>query len=218
MDWRSQSRTVRGMVAYHDDAYILTSADREPEVISGTKLTSIFDRTKQPPRLVVLAACQSTGAGAGEVIGASDRGELVTLGPRLAEAGIAAVVALQDDISLATVTRFMPTLFRELAKDGQIDRAMAAARAAVMDRGDYWVPVLFTRLVEGRLWSTPGFARREDRLLADHAGTAHILGVTGGVGDDPVPADQLHRLVPFVRDADGVPEYPVRLKRARMLR
>ena len=35
---------------------------------------------------------------------------------------------------MTTVARFMPVFFRELQRDGQIDRAMAAARGAVRDR------------------------------------------------------------------------------------
>ena len=75
---------------------------------------------------------------------------LAALGPRLAEAGVPAVLAMQGNISVATISRFMPVFFRELQRDGQIDRAMAAARAAVRDRHDWWAPALFMRLRSGR--------------------------------------------------------------------
>jgi hypothetical protein len=55
----------------------------------------------------------------------------------------------------------MPVFFRELARDGQIDRAVAAARGAVRARPDAWMPVLFLRLRSGRIWYVPGFAAGE---------------------------------------------------------
>jgi len=42
--------------------------------------------------------------------------------------------------------------FRELLRDGQIDRAVAVARSAVSDRPDFWMPVLFMRLKNGCIW------------------------------------------------------------------
>src|SRR5262249_18836253 len=55
-----------------------------------------------------------------------------------------------------------PVFFRELQVDGQIDRAMAAARGAVRDQEDWWMPVLFMSLKQGRIrWYTPGFTGAE---------------------------------------------------------
>ena len=48
------------------------------------------------------------------------------------------------------------------------------------------------------------FARREHRLLPDHAFAAHFLLAAGGVGNDPVPRSQLHGLITGVDDDDGV--------------
>src|ERR1700710_2647370 len=38
----------------------------------------------------------------------------------------------------------------------------------------------------------------EERLLADHAGTVHVLGATSRVGNLPGAPKQLHRLRPLV--------------------
>jgi hypothetical protein len=70
---------------------------------------------------------------------------------------------MQGKVSMATVERFMPVFFRELCRDGQIDRAMAAARFEVRDRRDVASPVLFLRLTSGRIWYVPGFARGPDQ-------------------------------------------------------
>ena len=59
---------------------------------------------------------------------------------------------------------------------------------------------------------------REHRLLADDARAFDFLGVAGRVGDDPVAAEELHRLLAFVGDAHGVVEEPLVLKRLRVFR
>jgi hypothetical protein len=64
---------------------------------------------------------------------------------------------MHGDVTIATVAQFMPVFFRELQRDGQIDRAVAVARAAVRERGDWYVPVLFMRLRGGSLWYKLGF-------------------------------------------------------------
>lgn len=115
------------------------------------------------PRLVVLASCQSGGQG--KVPGAApdeeersyDLGALAALGPRLVEAGVPAVVAMQDNIKMHTVTSFVPAFFAELLRHGQVDKAMAVARSQIKERPDWWVPVLYLRLRGGRLWYEPGF-------------------------------------------------------------
>jgi hypothetical protein len=119
---------------------------RRPGLV--TRLSQLQDL----PRLMVLASCQS--AGEADEWASTDGGALAALGPRLAEIGVPAVVAMQGNVTMETVARFMPEFFRELDRDGQIDRAIAAARAGIidLDRPDWWVPVLFTRLESGRLF------------------------------------------------------------------
>lgn len=116
---------------------------------SGEELMTRLKELEQRPRLIVLASCQSAGAGAGDALAA--------LGPRLAEAGIPAVIAMQGNVSMETVAGFMPTFFTELQRDGQIDRALSVARGQVRERLDYWMPALFMRLKSGRIWYVPGF-------------------------------------------------------------
>jgi CHAT domain/SIR2-like domain len=129
-------------------------------VVAGSELVAQLRELQQPPRLIVLASCQSAGGGADARRG--DDGALAALGPRLAEAGIPAVLAMQGSVSMQTVAQFMPVFFRELQRDGQIDRAMAAARGAARERPDAWMPVLFMRLKSGRIWYVPGFAGKQE--------------------------------------------------------
>lgn len=129
------------------------------QVVSGSELVTRVKEIRRRPLLIVLASCQS--AGTGDETRAGDNGALAALGPRLAEIGVPAVLAMQGNVSMDTVAAFMPVFFRELKQDGQIDRAVAVARGAVRNRDDWWMPVLFMRLRSGRLWYTPGFG--EDR-------------------------------------------------------
>ncbi len=128
-------------------------------VVDGSELVTRLRELSRRPRLVVLASCQS--AGSGTDARSDDEGALAALGPRLAEAGIPAVLAMQGNVAMQTVAQFMPAFFHELQQDGQIDRAIAVARGMIRDRSDWWVPTLFLRLRSGRLWYTPGFGDEE---------------------------------------------------------
>ena len=122
-------------------------------VVAGSELAEELAKLRTPPTLVVLASCQSAGSGT--------TGALSAVGPRLARAGVPAVLAMQGKISVDTSGAFMRRFFEELALDGQIDRAVAVARGDVKDRPDAWMPVLFTRLKSGRIWSASGPAAGE---------------------------------------------------------
>jgi hypothetical protein len=145
-------------------AYLwLENAEGTADVIAASQLV---DRIKamlpaQRPMLVVLASCQS--AGKGEASRASDvSGTLAALGPQLAQAGVPAVLAMQGDVTMNTVASFMPAFFRTLATEGQVDRAVAAGRDQVQHEPDAWMPVLYSRLSDGRVWYTPGFSGADD--------------------------------------------------------
>lgn len=125
--------------------------------VSGSEFATRMRELARRPYLVVLASCQSAGLGGVETRTADNDGVLASLGPSLAEAGVAAVVAMNGSVTMKTVEDFMPIFFSELQKDGHLDRAMAIARGMVRHREDYWMPVLFSRLRSGRLWYEPGF-------------------------------------------------------------
>ena len=123
----------------------------ERDYVPGQDLITRLKSLEEPPLLVILASCQSAGTG-DQPRTSDDAGALAALGPQLASAGIPAVLAMQGSITMKTVSLFMPILFRELEKDGRIDRAVAIARSKVQERPDWWMPVLFMRSKSGRLW------------------------------------------------------------------
>ena len=143
-----------------------TLVDGEPQILleqedgtgqwtAGRELVTRINELQERPRLVVLVSCQSAGTGAEPTT--QDDGALAGLGPRLAEVGVPAVIAMQGNLSMKTAGTFMSTFFCELRRDGQVDRAMAVARGAVRDRPDWWMPVLYMRLRSGRIGYSPGF-------------------------------------------------------------
>ena len=133
----------------------LEDAEGNIDRVSGEQFIAGLRGLSRRPRLVVLVSCQS--AGSGHDVRTNDDGALAALGPRLAELGIPAVIAMQGNVTMATIDDFMPVFFDELSNDGQVDRALAVARSTVQDRPDWWMPVLYMRLREGRIWYVPGF-------------------------------------------------------------
>ncbi len=142
---------------------LLEKEDGTGASVAGEELVEKLRDMTEKPRLVVLASCKSAGSEEGAALAA--------VGPRLATAGVPSVVAMQGPISIESAQTFMADFFRELACDGQVDRAVAVARSGIQDRPDWWVPVLFTRSRSGRLW--PGIAGdggsfdRWDALVSD---------------------------------------------------
>ena len=140
---------AHGMLVDGEPQILLEREDGGRAWTSGRELAARIGELAQPPGLVLLVSCQSAGSG-GE--STHDGGALAGLGPRLAAAGVPAVVAMQGNLTMATAAAFMPVFLRELRRDGQVDRAMAVARGAVRERPDWWMPVLYTRLEDGRVF------------------------------------------------------------------
>ncbi|MGB8645259.1 MAG: CHAT domain-containing protein [Anaerolineae bacterium] len=172
----------------------LEAPDGKTAVVRGADLVTRLNELTAPPRLIVLASCASAKM-------FPDAGDaLVTLGPRLAESGVAAVLAMQGNITMETVAGFMPVLFQELLRDGQIDRAVAAARGAVRARPDSWMPALFMRLKSGRIGYVPGFA-------GDDKGFEKWTALFEAIRGDPEDQEGGSRCIPVLGDGLNEPFY-----------
>jgi hypothetical protein len=147
----------------------------ETHRVSGEELSVRLGGLSRTPSLVVLASCQS----AGEVgpFPSGDAGALAGVGPRLTAQGVPAVLAMQGDVTMHTLERFAPAFFRALMQSGHIDQAVSIARSAILDRHDWWVPVLFTRLKGGRVWYTPGFTSEAGNV--EHLWTSLLNSIRG---------------------------------------
>lgn len=128
-------------------AVYLQSDDGTAQRVVDDKFVAMLSRLPHKPTLIVLAACQSATR--------SVRDELAGLGPQLVQAGVPAVVAMRDLVTMATARQFSATLYDQLLKNAPIDLAVNQARGTLLTTGrpDAAVPVLFMRLKDGRLWS-----------------------------------------------------------------
>jgi CHAT domain/SIR2-like domain len=163
------------------------------EVVDGRQLADRIGELDHQPSLVVLCSCMSSGPGADDAFG-SDKGVLSWLGPRLAAKGVAAVIGMQGNVTMSTASAFLESFFAEVRqRSGMVDLAVAIARSRVATKADWWMPVLYSRLLRGRAWYKPEFAEEGDRpfdslvaAIADGACTP-ILG-SGVAGERLIPS------------------------------
>ncbi len=145
-----------------EPSFFLQDDSGEVAHIQAGQLALAIAELPTPPRLVVL----DTGSGDTRAMGSTGTAGTGTaeavLAPLLAESGVSAIVTLPSLSTATTATAFIKVFFRELHTDGQVDRAMAVARAAVLadghDPADACLPALYLRLRRGCLWRQP--ARR----------------------------------------------------------
>jgi hypothetical protein len=107
------------------------------------------------PHLIFLAACQSAVRSSADAF--------IGLGPKLVSAGVPAVVAMQDFVTVDTARKYSGVFYKRLVEHGQIDRAGNEARSSLLTAGrpDAIVPALFMRLKSAQLWSTEVDVRGE---------------------------------------------------------
>jgi hypothetical protein len=173
--------------------------DGMAHVVPGEELVAHLRDMRQLPRMVVMASCQS--AGHGDTRRSDDAGALAALGPLLAEVGIPAVLAMQGNVTMKTIEQFMPQFFRELQRDGQIDRAVTVARGSVRKRHDWWVPVLFTRLESGQLF-TPELPDKADAPAGAPQGEGYDLLAVRDLLMAGFNAKTLPRMIRYSRNQD----------------
>lgn len=195
----------------------LEGADGKTTPVRGSEVAARIAEQAVRPQLVILGTYESAGDGHGEA--------LLALGPRLAQEGVPAVLVMQGRVTLETLGAFLPACLRALAEDGRIDQAVSHARGLVRERADFWAPVLFLRLQNGRLYSdltnpellTPQLVQlRTDggdvagRDIDKRQGT-FIEGCRVLLPPTPRPAPALHQLRAPVADFIGRDETLARL-------
>lgn len=198
-------------------ALVLQDDSGDAAIVKGDDLAVRIGELQKGPRLVVLASCQS--AGDGDRVH-SDRGTSVqaTLAGRLADAGVPAIIAMQGQISMATVEAMMPVFFQQLLDHGQVDRAIGVARGRVRDRPDFWMPALFTRLNSCELWYTPGFRGADGdsvwkklvkpvrhKKLVPILGPGLLTGVYGTTFEVAKTLAEAHRFPLSAHECDDLP-------------
>ncbi len=201
------------LVGDHPALYLEQEGGGRYQPTDGAVLVRQITNLTHRPLLVILAACRGAG---------DDHATLAAIGPQLARAGVGAVIAMQGDVPMALVAQLMPRLFTELRRDGQIDRAMAAARAGLPSDSPWWMPTLWMAVNDGALWHTPEVAAVRGAgvfqvpyppnplfrgrgaemtalaaaLLGADPGTAAVIPAvsgTGGMGKTQIASEFAHR-------------------------
>ena len=127
-------------------ALYLQAEDGHARRVIDAELAGMLARQGVQPQLIFFAVCQSaTRSSADAYLG---------LGPKLVAAGVPAVVAMQDMVTVKSARQFSATFYQCLIEHGQADRAVNEARSTLITSGrpDAAVPVLFMRVKSGHLW------------------------------------------------------------------
>ncbi len=155
----------------HETALYLEDADQRARRVGDSDFAAMLARKGIQPHVVVLAACQSATRTSADAF----RG----LAPKLIAAGVPAVVAMQDFVTVQSARLFSGEFYRRLLEHDTVDLAANEARDKLLteDRHDAAVPVLFMRLQDGRLWQAP--SSRSMELNAFHQLPAPPLDFVG---------------------------------------
>ncbi|MBN1872658.1 MAG: CHAT domain-containing protein [Anaerolineae bacterium] len=171
-------------------ALYIQGQDGDAQRLRDMDLIAMLARLSVQPRLIYLAACQSATR--------STTNAFLGLGPKLVQAGVPAVVAMQDFISVTAAQSLGQAFYQSLLRQaGQgaaaVDVAMNEARSALLALGQPGVaiPVLFMRLRSGLLWSDEVTPPNPDVVLDQQGMTvygaqANIVGDGDFVSGDKV--------------------------------
>lgn len=129
--------------------------DHELAEMISRQLADTEQQMADKLRLVFLASCESAVRSPAEAF----RG----LAPQLVAAGVPAVLAMQDQVSVETARTFTRSFYRQLLAHGQVDLACNEARSTLLSARlpGQAIPVLFMRLLKGQLLGSRG------RILGD---------------------------------------------------
>ncbi len=102
-----------------------------------------------PPHLIFMAACESAKRDP------QSGNPYVGLAPKLVQAGIPAIVAMQDTIPLLIARELSQDFYRNLLEHGVVDRALNQARLLLLENGQtaWAIPALYMRLQNGQLFA-----------------------------------------------------------------
>ncbi len=124
--------------------------DRDVATMLASQLASSDTQSEDKLRLVFLSSCQTATRSPADAF----RG----FAPRLVDAGVPAVLAMQDLVAVDTARTFTSTFYQQLLDHGLVDRASNEARAKIQteQKSGPAIPVLFMRLRSGQLLGQRG--------------------------------------------------------------
>lgn len=127
-------------------ALVLADAQNEIALVKDADLAEMLARQQDPPALVFLASCQGATRSSFDAFSG--------LAPRLIDAGVPAVLAMQDQVTVPTVRTFTSTFYNDLLSHGCVDLAANQARSTLLSGDDalgWGVPVLFLQAPTGEI-------------------------------------------------------------------
>jgi len=131
-------------------AYLLLEDDAgNAQVISDDVYAQCLMSTQNSPGLVFLSACESARRST------TGNNPFIGIAPQLVLAGAPTVVAMQDFIPININQTLVQNFYRYLLQHGLVDLALNQARQALYtpDSNDWAIPVLFSRLPAGQLFT-----------------------------------------------------------------
>ncbi|MDM8532484.1 SUMF1/EgtB/PvdO family nonheme iron enzyme [Anaerolineales bacterium HSG25] len=115
------------------------------KLVRDSAMADMLARLEQKPHLVFFSTCQSASRSPAEAFQG--------FAPLLINAGVPAVIAMQDLVPVKTARQFSRVFYQQLFKHGQVDLASNEARSAVLteELPGGSIPVLFSRLADNQL-------------------------------------------------------------------
>ncbi|MGI8745744.1 MAG: CHAT domain-containing protein [Bryobacteraceae bacterium] len=130
----------------------LENEDGDTAKTADTDITTAIASLSAKPKLIYLSACDSANQTAAPPT--TTVRPLVGLAPKLVQAGVPAVIAMQTQVEIETARTLAASFYAKVLEYGEVDRALSEARFAISKTTEWWIPVLFLRLKNGRLFTT----------------------------------------------------------------
>jgi hypothetical protein len=153
-------------------ALLMQDDEGRPRLVTGEALGSLlwgYERDTEPPRLVVLNACE------GAMTGTAD--PFAGVAEALVQQGMPVVVAMRTEVSDRASISFAEGFYRAFSFGAPVEFALGQARWAIFtdaNEHEWATPVLYTRLPEGRPFEVQHLTE-EQRLQAERESTVRAF-------------------------------------------
>jgi len=129
-------------------ALYLEKVDGTWHAVRDEEIVNMFAALGTLPHLIFLVACES----AKRTPGATS--PFVGLGPKFVQAGVPAVVAMQEQVPVELARVLSSEFYARLAEHGEVDQALNQARLQVFNKKstEWAIPALFMRIRKGRIF------------------------------------------------------------------
>ncbi len=140
--------------------------------VIDSEIVTTFSALGNLPHLVFMVACESATRDA------AASHPFVGLGPKLVQAGVPVVVAMQKQVPVALARDLTGEFYRRLIEHGEVDQALSQARYLIFKpkETDWSIPVIFSRLRGGKLFKTTQDIEEEKRMAEEQGNKQEVSG------------------------------------------